>query len=78
MTHPEILMATYQTAQLANQPMLSYKKSVMRIGCCLLNTHKQGIIYTSDTTKGLECYIDANLPGGWSQADVENAEIVLS
>jgi hypothetical protein len=29
-------------------------------------------------TKGLECYIDADFAGGWSQADTENAENVLS
>ncbi len=36
------------------------------------------IIYKLDKSKGLECYIDADFAGGWSQADAENADNVLS
>ena len=50
----------------------------MQIGCYLLDTKKWGIIYKPDKTKGLECYIDADFAGTWSQADADNAENVLS
>ena len=39
---------------------------------------KHGIIYMPDKSKGLECYVDADFAGGWSQADAENANNVLS
>ena len=77
-SHPEILMAVHQTACFSNNPMLSHKKSIMRIGKYLLDTPKRGIIYKPDISKGLECYIDTNLAGGWSQADAKNADNVLS
>ncbi len=50
----------------------------MRLGCYLLDTRKCGIIYTPDRLKGLECYVDADFAGEWTQADAANAENVLS
>jgi hypothetical protein len=57
--------------------MLSHEKSIMRIGHYLLDMQKRGIIYKSDKTKGLECYVNADIAGGWLQADADNAEKVL-
>jgi hypothetical protein len=76
---PEILMAEHQTARFSNNPMLSHEKSIMHIGQYLLNTHKRGIIYKPDKSKGLECYVNADFADGWSQAnDAKNADNVLS
>ncbi len=50
----------------------------MRIGRYLLDTRKRGIIYKLDKSKGLECYVDVDFAGEWSQADAENADNVLS
>ena len=50
----------------------------MRIGRYLLRTKTRGIIYKPDKSRGLECYVDADFSGGWTQADAENAENVLS
>jgi hypothetical protein len=50
----------------------------MQLGCYLLDTRKRGIIYNPDKYLGLECYVDADFAGGWSQADLDNAENVLS
>ena len=58
--------------------MLCHEKSVMRIGRYLLSTNTRGIIYNPDKSIGLECYVDADFAGGWTQADAKNAENVLS
>ena len=58
--------------------MLSHEKSIMRIGRYLLDTRKRGIIYKPDKSKGLECYVDADFAGGWSQVDADNADNILS
>ena len=50
----------------------------MRISKYLLGTRTQEIIYKPDKSKGLECYVDADFAGGWSQADTEIAENVMS
>jgi hypothetical protein len=75
---PEISMATHQTACFSNNLMLSHKKLIMRIGHYILDMHKRGIMYKPDKTKGLECYVDADFAGSWSQADANNANNVLS
>jgi hypothetical protein len=75
---PNISMAVHQTAHFSNQPMLSHKKAIICIGRYLLDTHSHGIVYKPDTTKRLECYVNADFAGGWSQANSDNAENVLS
>jgi hypothetical protein len=50
----------------------------MRIGCYLCNDCKRGIIYKVDKSKGIEVYVDADFAGGWSSADADNADNVLS
>ena len=75
---PEISMAVHQTACFSNNSMLSHKKSIMCIGWYLLDTHTRGIIFKPEKSKGLECYINADFACGWSQANAENADNVLS
>jgi hypothetical protein len=77
-TRPEIAMAVYQTAHFSNQPMLSHKKMIMQLGRYLLDMRRRRIIYKPDKNMGLECYVNADFAGGWSQADSDNAENVLS
>ncbi len=77
-SHPEISMAVHQMARFSNNPMLSHKKMIMRIGRYLLDTCKCSIFYKPNKSKGLECYVDTDFAGGWSQADAENADNVLS
>jgi hypothetical protein len=77
-TRPDIAMAVHQKAQFTNEPMLCHEKAIMQLGRYLLDTRKCVIIYKPDRSKGLECYVDANFAGGWTQADASNAENVLS
>ena len=77
-TRPEIAMATHQTARFCIDPKLSHEQAIMRIGRYLLGTADRGIIYEPDPSKGLECYVDADFAGGWSHADSEDAENVMS
>ena len=44
----------------------------------MVSNPDKGIIYNVDKSKGLEVYVDANFAGGWSQADAQNADNVLS
>ncbi len=58
--------------------MLIHERSIMRIGRYLLDTCKRSINYKPGIKKGLECYVNADFAGGWSQANAHNAENVLS
>jgi hypothetical protein len=50
----------------------------MRIGRYLLSTHKKGMIYKLDLTKGIEVCVDADFAGGWDPADAMNADNIYS
>ena len=58
--------------------MLCHEKAVKYIARYLLSTQDKGIHYKPDSTKGLECYVDADFAGGWSFGDHTNPECVLS
>jgi hypothetical protein len=58
--------------------MRSHELAIMRIGCYLCNNCKRGIIYKVDKSKGIEVYVYADFSGGWSSADADNADNVLS
>jgi hypothetical protein len=75
---PGDINGKHQTACFSNQPILTHKKLITRIGHYLLDTRKRGIFYKPDITKGLECYVDADFAGSWSQANADNTENVLS
>ena len=75
---PDMSMAVHQTAHFCNNPMLSHKKSNKRLGRYLLQTNKEVIIYNPDTSKGLECYGDADFSGGWSREVGDDADNVMS
>ena len=77
-TRPDISISVYQTSRFCNNPIICHEKAVMRLGRYLLGTRKRGIIYRPDKSKGLECYVDADFAGGWTQADSDNTENVLS
>jgi len=77
-TRPDISMSVHQTARFCNDPRLSHEQAITRIGRYLKHTRKRGIIFKPDRTRGLECYVDADFAGGWTQADPHDAENLYS
>ena len=57
-------MAVYQCVRFNANPMLCHEKAVKYIARYLLGTQDKGIHYKPDSTKGLECYVDADFAGG--------------
>ena len=77
-TRPDISMAVHQCARFSQDPKLSHERAVKRIGRYLLGTKGRGIMFKPNRKKGLECFVDADYAGGWSKADAQNPENVLS
>ena len=75
---PDIAMAVHQCACFSINPMHLHEQAVMRIGCCLILTKGQGIIYRPDSSKGIKVYVDANFAGGWDPGDAMNADNIYS
>ena len=74
---PEMSMAVYQTTRFCKNPMLSHEKAVKRLRRYLLHTKKEGIIYNPEISKGLYCYVDSDLSGGWSREVCDDAYNVM-
>jgi hypothetical protein len=58
--------------------MQSHESAIMWIGQYLCDNTERGIIYKVDKSKGLKVYAGADFAWGWSAADSENADNVLS
>ena len=77
-TRPDISMAVHQAARFCIDPRLSHERAIYRIGKYLLLTADKGIIIKPVTSKGLECYVDADFAGGWNLSDADEASSVYS
>ena len=71
-------MATHQCAKFNNDPHFSHERAVKRVGRYLLDTRDMGMIYRPDISRGLQCYIDADLSGGCKDGNHDIPESVLS
>jgi hypothetical protein len=75
---PDIAIVVHQCAQFSDNLMRLHEQAVMHIEQYLLSTHGRGMMYTTDHTKGIKVYVDANFAGGWDPGDAMNAESVYS
>ena len=58
--------------------MIFQEKYIYQLGWYIYHTKKEDIIYTPYTSKGLECYVDADYSGGWFQADATSDDYFMS
>jgi len=77
-SRPDIAMAVHQCARFNVNPKLCHEQAIKRICKYLLGTMDKGIIYRPDPTRGLECHVDADFAGGWTEGESSNPEAVLS
>ena len=77
-SRPDILFATHQCARFCNDPKLSHEIAAKRIVRYLKRTSDKGIIMKPDTTKGFECYVDADFAGTWTKEEAHRPEGCLS
>ena len=71
-------MVVYQCARFSNDPKLAHEGAVLKIGKYILATKHRGIQFKPDSSKGIECYVDADFVGARDKADADNPEKVLS
>lgn len=77
-TRPEIQFAVHQCARFCADPKMSHEKAVKRIVRYLKRTKDQGLVLNVDTSKGLECFVDADFAGGYDKNDTSNPRDCLS
>eukprot|EP00957_Ditylum_brightwellii_P077024 5853622-Ditylum_brightwellii.AAC.1 len=71
-------MAVHQCARFTNKPMLSHERAIRMLVKYLAGSADRGVVYTPNPEKGIECYVNADFAGGWSKADADNPDNLLS
>ena len=59
-TRPDIQFAVHQCARFTHNPKASHALAIKRIARYLKGTEGKGMILTPDTSKGLDCWVDAD------------------
>ncbi len=77
-TRPDILYAVHQCSRFCNDPRLSHEKAAKRIIRYLKRTPKEGLILRPDSTRGIQCFVDADFASGWNSADCDEPSSVYS
>ncbi len=77
-TRPDILFAVHQCAKFNSSPRKSHDIAVKRVGRYLRRTRDKGIIFKPDRTNALNCYVDADFAGTFSQETAHEKASVLS
>jgi hypothetical protein len=67
-TCPDIMYATHQIAKYSSDPRQLHGKAILYLIRCLKKTHDLGLRFKPDSTKGFECYCDADFSGLWNKA----------
>ena len=70
-------MAVHQTERFCNNPMLSHEKAIKSLRRYVFHTKKEVIIYNQEISNGLECNLDADFAGSWSQELGDCADNVM-
>ena len=66
-TRPDISMAVHQCARFCVDPKITHERAIMRIGKYLLGSKDRGVKFSLDSSRGLECYVDADFAGSWDK-----------
>ena len=67
-TRPDIEYAVHQCARFQCDPRKAHANTIKRIGRYLIATRDKGLIYQpTNDLKTLECYVDADFAGNYSQ-----------
>lgn len=77
-TRPDILYAVHSAARFSANPKLIHEQAVKRICRYLKGTSDKGMILKPDSSRGIECYVDASFATGWDKSRSEDASTVMS
>lgn len=77
-TRPDLSVAVHQCARFCENPKRSHEKAVHRIVKYLMLTKNDGLLFTPDPSRGIECFVDADFAGNWDTLDPDNAANMIS
>ncbi len=74
-TRPDILYSVHQCSRFCNNP---HEKAIKCIIGYLKCTPNEGNFLSPDSSKGIQCYVDADFASGWNASDCEDPSSVYS
>ena len=77
-TRRNIAMANHQCAIFHNDTNLSHERRINHINRYIMDTRDKVMIYIPETSRVLECYVDADFAGRRKDGDHKSPESVLS
>jgi len=77
-TRPDMAFMVHQCARFSADPKKCHETAVKRIARYLQGTEKQGMIFTPDKSRGMECYVDADFARGWNTNDSDDPTTLMS
>ena len=72
LSRPDIPYATHSAARFSVNSKASHDKGVKKIINYLKGTKENGLITYPENDKGLECFVGAVFPGGWSTNEYDD------
>jgi hypothetical protein len=72
-SRPDLSYSVHQCARFSINPKMVHERAVKRIVRYLMSTTDRGIIYEPDSTKGLECFVDADFIGNWRPGSTDRS-----
>jgi len=68
----------HQCVRFVDSPKFEHGEAIRWIGRYIHGTRHEGIIYTPDSSKGLEVYVDADFAGTFDRQDTQNVDTARS
>ena len=70
-SRPDIIFAVHQLARYSSDPKEAHGTAIMYLCMYLNKTRNLGLMFKPDSSKGFECYADADFCGAWNKAFAE-------
>ena len=71
-TRPDIEYAVHQCGRYSHRPRAIHETALKRIGRYLVGTKDKGLIFVTDKSLKMECYVDSDFAGLWSFKDSQD------
>jgi len=68
-SRPDIMYATHQIAKYSSDPRVPHGEAIIYLVRYLMKSRDIGIRFSPDSSKGFECYCDADFAGNWNKTN---------
>jgi hypothetical protein len=68
-SRPDIMYATHQIAKYSSDPRVPHGEAIIYLVRYLMRSRDVGIRFSPDSSKGFECYCDADFSGNWNKSN---------